>query len=334
MRTLLVIVSLCLAGCAQTAVDAPITVTDFGSFHIGGRDIVVKGQPTQELHLTPGVTSPYDPNGTYVAEQMYVQYFTPSQVKGRYPLLLWHGAWLTGATYETKPDGKPGWLNYFVHQGWKTYLSDAVERGRSGYALDVFQGAPLPIAKENAFTRFRIGTKFDPDPAKRVMMPDGQFPPEAFDQFAKQSVPRWTTNNDVTVKAYIELVDKVCPCVVVVHSQSGQFGARVAEARPDKVKALVMVEPSNGGMDAAKLKSVPVLEVWGDNVETDERWSANRKVVRQYYDGIRAAGGTVDTIDLPLEGIKGNSHMVMMDRNSDEVAGMIQKWLVNKGMMQ
>jgi len=339
MRILALTVLFCLfTGCASEAIDAPLEkanpVVDFGSFHIGGRDIVVKGQKPQELHLTPGVTSPYDPNGTYVAEQMYVQYFTPSQVKGRFPLLLWHGAWLTGATYETKPDGAPGWLNYFVRQGWKTYLSDAVERGRSGYALDVFQGPPLPIAKENAFTRFRIGTKFDPDPAKRTMMPGGQFPPEAFDQFAKQAVPRWTTNNDVTVKAYIELVDKVCPCVVMVHSQSGQFGARVAEARPDKVKALVMVEPSNGGTEAAKLKGVPVLEVWGDNVESDERWSANRKVVRQYYDGVRAAGGTVDTIDLPLQGIKGNSHMVMMDRNSDQVAGMIQAWLVKKGMVQ
>jgi hypothetical protein len=31
-------------------------------------------------------------------------------------------------------------------------------------------------------------------------------------------------------------------------------------------------------------------------------------------------------------GIKGNSHMVMMDKNSDMVADVIQKWLVGKGL--
>jgi pimeloyl-ACP methyl ester carboxylesterase len=338
MKPLLAIVLLCLLSSCERAptAAAPIAVTDFGSFHIGGRDVVVKDKPIPNITITPGVPAAFDPNGTYVAEQMYVQYFTPSQVKGRYPLLLWHGAWLTGATYETKPDGMPGWLNYFVKQGWKTYVSDAVERGRAGYALDVFQGAPLPLPKENAFVRFRFGAVYDADPAKRVFFPGSQYPADSYDQFLKQGVPRWTTNNEATIKAYIELVDKVCPCVVLVHSQAGLFGARVAEARPDKVKALIMVEPSNGGVvaEAAKLKNTPVLEVWGDHVETDARWSQIRKVVRQYYDAVRAAGGTVDTIDLPQAGVKGNTHMMMMDRNSDDIAAMIQKWLTGKHMLQ
>lgn len=48
---------------------------------------------------------------------------------GKYPLLLWHGGGMTGKSYETTPDGRPGWLSYFIRSGWKTYLSDAVERG-------------------------------------------------------------------------------------------------------------------------------------------------------------------------------------------------------------
>ena len=44
----------------------------------------------------------------------------------------------------------------------------------------------------------------------------------------KQGVPRWVTTDDAIVAAYIELVDKVCPCVVLVHSQSGTFGFKVA----------------------------------------------------------------------------------------------------------
>ena len=33
-------------------------------------------------------------------------------------------------------------------------------------------------------------------------------------------------------------------------------------------------------------------------------------------------------------GIKGNSHMVMMDKNSDAVAALIQKWLAERGLVE
>jgi hypothetical protein len=45
-----------------------------------------------------------------------------------------------------------------------------------------------------------------------------------------------------------------------------------------------------------------------------------------------AAGGSVDVVDLPQAGIKGNSHMLMMDKNNAEVAALIQKWLEGKGL--
>ncbi len=31
--------------------------------------------------------------------------------------------------------GREGWLNFFVKRGWAVYNSDAVERGRSGWAM-------------------------------------------------------------------------------------------------------------------------------------------------------------------------------------------------------
>jgi hypothetical protein len=45
--------------------------------------------------------------------------------------------------------------------------------------------------------------------------------------------------------------------------------------------------------------------------------------------------GSIETeVDLPDAGIKGNSHTVMMDKNSDQVADLIQKWLLDKGLAQ
>jgi hypothetical protein len=35
-------------------------------------------------------------------------------------------------------------------------------------------------------------------------------------------------------------------------------------------------------------------------------------------------------VDLPAIGMRGNSHMIMMDKNSDQVAGVIQDWLAKQ----
>jgi len=335
MRLFALALSFLLLGCSS----APVALKEMGSFHIGGRDVEIQGKPVPQIELTPGVPGNVDPNGTYSVEQMYVQYFIPTKQRGRVPLLLWHGAWLTGATWETTPDGREGWLNYFLKQGWAMYNSDAVERGRAGWAMypDVFAGEPLFLTKENAFERFRIGAgrgSYNADPAKRRVLPGNQFPVDAYDQFVKQAVPRWTTNNQAIIAAYVALVDKVCPCVVLVHSQSGLFGATVAELRPDKVRALVMVEPADGGdpHQASKLRNTPVLAMFGDYIEQDARWSKIKEVDQRYFDAVRAGGGSVDLVDLPKIGIHGNSHMIMMDKNSDQVAGVIQKWLVDKGL--
>ncbi len=61
------------------------------------------------------------------------------------------------------------------------------------------------------------------------------------------------------------------------------------------------------------------------------RRSTFKKIDTKYGNAIRAAGGTVDWVNLLVVGIKGNSHMLMQDKNSDQVAEVIQKWLVGKG---
>ncbi|MCX7138967.1 MAG: esterase [Proteobacteria bacterium] len=334
MKTILSIAAVAaLAGCAQ----APIALKDMGSFHVGGREITISGQPVKEVTFTAGgVPAKVDPNGVYQVEQMYVQYFIPQNERGALPLLMWHGGGLTGVTYETTPDGREGWLNYFVKKGWAVYNSDAVERGRAGWT-NTFKGDPVFLTKENPFERFRIGAgagSYNKDPAKMKLMPGSQFPAEGYDNFTKQGVPRWTTTDDAIIAAYTELVDKVCPCVVLVHSQAGQFGQKVAQARPDKVRALVLVEPAGLG-DAKlvdRLKNTPILAVYGDFIEQDSRWPTIRANQLKQLEAVRAAGGRYDVVNLPQVGIKGNSHMMMMDKNNAQIAELIQGWLEKQGM--
>ena len=288
-----------------------------------------------------GAPAKVDPNGVYQVEQMYVQYFIPASQRGKLPLLMWHGGGLTGVTYESTPDGRPGWLNYFLRQGWAVYNSDAVERGRSGWAMypDVFKGEPVFLTKENPFERFRIGAgagSYNKDVAKMKPLPGSQFPLEGYDNFTKQGVPRWTTTDDAIIRAYVELVDKVCPCVVLAHSQGGPFAQKVAQLRPDKVKALVLAEPAGPGDPAmaATLKNTPILAVFGDFIEQDSRWPIIRGNDVKFYEQVKAAGGSADVINLPQIGIKGNSHMMMMDKNNMQIAEIMQNWLKSKGLYE
>src|SRR3981081_4730837 len=172
MAGLLAIVS------GTAAAEEPIVLKDMGSFHVGGRVVEVSGQQVREVRASAnGVPAKVDPNGRYVVEQMYVQYFIPQTERGRVPLLLWHGGGLSGVTYETTPDGRPGWLNDFLRKGWAVYNSDAVERGRSGWPAiepEVFTGEAMLATAADAFGRFRIGAganSWSADPVQRKTLP-------------------------------------------------------------------------------------------------------------------------------------------------------------------
>ena len=116
---------------------------------------------------------------------------------------MWHGGGLTGVTYESTPDGREGWMNFFIRKGWDVYNSDAVERGRSGFAPpDVWPVEPIFLTYQDPFERFRIGDgagSWNADPAKRKLMPGSQFPVEAYENYMRQSVPRWLSTDKAII---------------------------------------------------------------------------------------------------------------------------------------
>lgn len=196
-------------------------------------------------------------------------------------------------------------------------------------------GEPVFLTLDNPYERFRIGNgpgSF----SRQTTLPGSQFPAdrESYRNFARQNVPRFLTTNELTLESYLALLDRVGPSVLMVHSQAGSFGWRAAQERPGKVKAMVLVEPAAVGDPAkvAALKDIPMLVLYGDNIDGDARWPTIRAAGLRFIEAVRAAGASVDVISLPDKGIKGNSHMIMMDRNSDEVAALVQAWLVAKGL--
>ncbi|NML32299.1 esterase [Paraburkholderia sp. G-4-1-8] len=317
--------------CAQPA-SAQYLVKEVGSFHIGGRTVTLDGLPARTIVFSPG--SPpvkVDPNGEFDAYQMYVQYVKLERPAAKYPLLLWHGGGLTGVTFETKPDGRPGWQQYFLNAGYDTYVSDAVERGRASFAQypEIYSSAPFFRSKREAWVLFRIGPSYGND-GQRVAYPDSRFPAASFDQFTKQFVPRWSSNDDATQQAYNAEVDKVCPCIVLMHSQGANFGFNAELATPQKIKAIVAIEPSGfpdlHHVDLQKLKGIPHLFIFGDHL-VGPFWEKVHANAHRYAQALSEASAPVTFIDLPARGIHGNSHMLMMDDNSDQVAAIVDGWL-------
>ena len=71
------------------------------------------------------------------------------------------------------------------------------------------------------------------------------------------------------------------------------------------------------------MKNIPILTVYGDNIDLDSRWPKIRQTQLDLNQKYITAGARVDVINLPEKGIKGNSHMMMMDRNNLQIAGII-----------
>jgi len=326
--------SACTAGAAAAgSLGGPLELQDEGSFFIGGHSVRSEHPGTPNT----GGAGP----GQIMINQMYVQYRIPRTVSGP-PIVMVHGSGHTGVTYETTPDGREGWATYFVRKNFPVYVVDHSGRGRSGFDPTPInrareqsdpKGLPnIPLTtRERAWTTFRLGTSY-PD-----FYPGSQFPADALDQYFSQLVPNTETTLEGgggnTVKALAALLDRIGPAVVMVHSQSGAYGLDLVRMRADKMRGFIDVEGNCGPLspdDIAKsFAKVPMLAVFGDNTvgATGPNGDERRNACIATTDAIHKAGGTAKFLLLPEAGIKGNSHMMMMDRNNLLIADQIIAWL-------
>lgn len=316
-------------------------VEEIGSLHIGGKPVTLSGLPDQEIAVPGGAAFKISPNGDYHSGQMYAQFVRLANPAAKYPLLMWHTGGITGASWETKPDGKPGWMQFFLKQGHSVYVSDAVERGRATFSRpEIYKSSGIFRDKRDSWEIFRIGPpgSYKTRPDERVSNPDVKFPIDAFDTLQMQMAARWAVTGDDTQSAYNEYVERVCPCVVMAHGQAGLFAFRAALSHPDKIKGLIAVEPAFAPTpdhpEISRLKGVPHVFVWGDFIETNPIWVEHINGVRPYHMALVKKGVPSTWMDLPAIGLKGNTHLPMMDTNSDILAGRLQAWMASNRLMK
>ncbi len=79
---------------------------------------------------------------------------------------------------------------------------------------------------------------------------------------------------------------------------------------------------------------MPMLWVWGDYIGDTSFWKsivARQETVRAQ---VNKLGGMAEVMLLPALGVKGNSHMIMMDKNLNCIAGMISDGLMAHGLVR
>lgn len=318
--------------------DAPLVLKAQGSFFVGG----------DRVEQTQGELGDLGPGGHITVNQMYVRYMVPQGGDGHVPVVMVHGATLTGKSWETTPDGRMGWDEYFVRKGHPVYVPDQVGRGRSGFNQAVFNNvragsAPastlprwLRFSDEGVWPNFRIGAK----PGQPY--PDTQFPVTALAELSKQGVPDVSFGGvptpNPTLAALSDLAAQVGGAVLMGHSQSGSFPLAAALLNPAVARGLVLVEPGTcpaGYTDeqVATLAKLPILVVFGDYRDTPTgipalpTWQARYEGCQALIGRLKAAGGHARMIGPTEIGTRGNSHMIMQDKNHLQVADLILEWI-------
>jgi pimeloyl-ACP methyl ester carboxylesterase len=329
-------------------------------------------------------------NGKRVmAGQIYAEFQIPKNQTHRYPIVMVHGAIQTGTNFTGTPDGRMGWAEYFLRQGYAVYVIDQPGRARSGYEADSEgpQASPDLAGTEQRFTATEKSNLW-PQAHLHTQWPGaGVAGDPVFDQFYASQVPFVRTPEKaqaMTRDGLVALLEKIGPAVVMTHSQSGSMGWLVADARPDLVRALIQVEPSGPPVHDVDMVGAPdylrdgaATRPWGlaaipigyaPHVATPAELSF---VQQEKADGpglarcwmqkaparqlpnlarmpqlivngeasfhapfehctvkyLEQAGVHATWIDLGKAGVHGNGHMMMLEKNNLEVAGVIERWL-------
>ncbi len=180
--------------------------------------------------------------------QMFVEVYEPRVRRHPYPVVMFHGAGQTNMNWLQTPDGRMGWADYFVSQGFCVALAEQPSRGRSAYhpaaeGPRIFH--PLQIVRQ------RFTTDEGPWPQARLHTQwpknGGDWDDPAFRQFAAAQVEYLPSNKrsqELVLAAGQELLDLLGPSILLTHSQAGPFGWLLADACPEKVKAIVALEPT------------------------------------------------------------------------------------------
>lgn len=203
-----------------------------GFFFVGG-----------DLEETDGIRK-------YIHGQMYVEVMVPHEIKHPYPIIFFHGGGQTGLNWMMTPDGRMGWADYFVKQGYLVYVPDVPARGRSPYHPEA-DGQQIYMTADLTNEYFASSDGGWPNACRHTQWPDvGEHSGERYDPVylalckAQYEYLPPKQQQERVKKAGIELLQCVGESILVTHSMAGPYGWILADACPELIHGIVALEPS------------------------------------------------------------------------------------------
>ncbi|EUB99465.1 hypothetical protein PMI07_005746 [Rhizobium sp. CF080] len=333
---------------AQPAENAPpLVIQEQGSFAVGGRAVTTPGTYNNNVPTAEGQSIHGD--------HLYAFYQVPQNHKPL-PIVMLHGAYQSGRSWETTPDGREGFQTIFLRRGFPIYTIDQPRRGRAGNSTVAATIEPTPY-DQLFFDQFRIGTwpnyfdnvQFDRDP-------------KALDQFLSSVTPNTGPYDPGVISdAMSALFDKIGGGILFTHSQAGGPGWLTA-IKNGNVKGVVAFEPGSGFIfpegevpaampsaagtltpeavpvtDFEKLTRIPIVIYYGDNFPTEptnargqDNWRVRLAMAKLWVAAINRHGGDARLIHLPETGVRGNTHFLMSDLNNVQIADLVSNFLAEK----
>ena len=322
--------------------DGALVIAEQGMFSAGGTVLTSDGTfDVSNYYMSrEGSTSHVDHANVF--------YQIPAEESGL-PMVFLHGYGQSRMGWMTTPDGREGWDTMFLRRGHSVFLVDQPGRGEAGAATEMTMDGMLDTWAEDSkeykpgdqawYTHFRIG-RVAPERYEGSQFPEGD---EAQNQFFRQMTPNTTSFDQAACAAALgEVMADVKAMtgqksIFVTHSQGGAVGWDVPV---ENIAAIVAIEPGGtpqpGSEQYQRLleANIPIVVYFGDYIDNGPEdiqstgfWKMVRDGALAFVEQYNADGGSATVVDLPKEGITGNSHFLFQELNNDVIADHVEAWI-------
>jgi pimeloyl-ACP methyl ester carboxylesterase len=200
-------------------------------------------------------TEPGDGGSVNVRNGMFVQYMLPAQHRHKYPLVLIHGGGGQGTDWLQTPDGRDGWADYFVADGWDVYVVDRPSHGRSQSNASCGNGM---VGVANTAIISRLAT------SDAMVWPGGAPTP------TNEAVIAWTASSAtapycgdvVAARTISALLEEIGPAILVAHSAGGGSTYRVPDLNAKNVAGIIAFEAAGSNPVAPGFGGASPITSW------------------------------------------------------------------------
>jgi pimeloyl-ACP methyl ester carboxylesterase len=293
-------------------------------------------------------------SGLIESPPTYYEVLEPAGGSTKPPMVLVCGGGHTGACYLATVDGRPGWAQAFVRAGYKVVVPDWPGVGRSGYIpLDDLTGdlvveglgkvvrslgqpAIVMTHSMSGAYGWKLIENYGQHIAKLVAIAPG--PPgniQAVSDIASETadtvVVRGSTTMTINLKQPV-VSDRNFVEVKLV-GKSTQFprehiGVYASSLTPIPPRLLYQRRNIRGSQlkvsDLSNYRGKRILVMTG-TADIDHPRELDGAIV----EWLNQNGAKADFLYLGDHGIEGNGHMMMLEKNSDVLAGQVLSWIEN-----